>query len=63
MNGNENIYHVEIIDGLISEVNKHLGMIRATYAKERLAKDAVIEEVNAIQKGSLYTLRTLCEGD
>jgi len=62
-NGNENIVHVEAVEGLMSEVNAHLEMIDPKYAKEHTAKDQALREANDFQAGALHALRILCEGD
>ncbi len=60
---NENIVHVEAIENLLSEANKQLAMIVTTNFKEKTAKDQLFEEIDLIQKDTLYTLRVLFEGD
>ena len=63
MDGNENIMHVEAIEGLMSEINAHLEMIDPKYHKEHTAKEQAIREANDFQMGALHNLRILCEGD
>ena len=63
MNGNENIVHIEAIEGLMSEANKHLGKIVPNYPRQMVAKAQAVEEIDLFQKTTLFDLRTLCEGD
>jgi hypothetical protein len=58
--GNENIMHVVAIEGLLSQVNDHLGKISDD---KRTVKSKAIEEIDLFQKTTLYELRLLCEGD
>lgn len=60
---NENIVHIQAIEGLLSEANKHLDRIVPQYPREIVAKAQVLEDIDLLQKTSLYDLRTLCEGD
>ena len=62
-NGNENIVHVEAIEGLMSEVNAHIELINARFVKEYAAKEQAMEEANEFQAGIVHDLRTLFEGD
>lgn len=61
--GNENIVHVNAIEGLMSEVNAHLELIDPKYYKEQTAKEQALKEANDFQTGALYALRILYEGD
>jgi len=63
MNGNENIVHVEAIEGLMSQANEHLDKIVPNYRKQRIAKSQAIEDIDLFQKTTLHDLRVLCEGD
>jgi len=63
MNGNENIVHIEAIEGLMSEANKRLGKIVPHYPRQTIAKSQAIEDIDLFQKTTLFDLRTLCEGD
>jgi len=62
-NGNENIMHVEAVEGLMSEANAHLEMIDPKDDKEIKAKIKALREANNFQAGALHELRILCEGD
>ena len=58
---NENIVHINAIEGLMSQVNEHLVDIKPEYPKQEKAVSAALEEVDLFQKTTLYILRTLCE--
>jgi len=62
-NGNENINHINCIEGLMSEVNNHLGQIVPHYPQEKIAKEQAEKDISDFQEGTLHDLRTLCEGD
>lgn len=62
-NSNENIMHIEQIEGLMYQVNEHIEKIVPTYAKQHAALEQAREDVNEFQTGALYALRTLFEGD
>lgn len=58
-----NITEVNIIEGLMSQVNDHLAQIVPTDEKTRQAREQAVENINAFQTDDLYQLRTLTEGD
>ena len=58
-----NITEVNIIEGLMSQVNDHLEQIVPTDHKTRAAWEQAIESINAFQTDDLYQLRILTEGD
>jgi len=58
---NENIAHVNSIEGLLSQVNEHLDNIVPENPRQRLSKDQAIEEIDLFQKTTLYDMRILFE--
>ena len=58
-----NLTEINIIEGLMSQVNDHLEVIVADNPKLRTAKEQAIENINAFQTDDLYQLRSLCEGE
>jgi hypothetical protein len=62
-NGNKNIHHINCIEGLLSEVNTHIEAIQPGYARQTIAKEQALKEVNDLQTGILHSLRILFEGD
>ena len=60
---NENIVHVEAVEGLLNEASNQIDLIVSNYPKETMAKEQVLSEINDLQTGALHALRILCEGD
>ena len=60
-NGNENIVHVEAIEGLVSEINAHIELLSPTYAKQFAVKEQAAEDINDFQLGPLHDMRILFE--
>ena len=63
MNGNENIVHVEAIEGLAIEINSHIKSLRPKNARQSLSQNQASEDMNDFQVGTLHDLRILFEGD
>lgn len=58
-----NIYHVNVIEGLLSEINAHLEMVNPHNSRQLEAKEQTVDDINELQTGTLYNLRVVCEGD
>ena len=58
---NENIAHVNIIEGLLSQVNYHLRNITPENPEQHTSKDQAIEEIDLFQKTMLHEMRKLFE--
>lgn len=60
---NKNIVHVEAIEGLLIQVQEHLGEIVPVYSTLGAALEQAKDEVNDIQTNTVHILRQLCEGE
>jgi len=58
---NTNVAHINIIEGLLSQMNVHLHDIIPEQPRQRVSKDHAIEELDLFQKTTLFNLRTLFE--
>ena len=58
---NENIAHINIIEGLLSQVNYHLRNIAPENTEQDTSKDQAIEEIDLFQKTTLHEMRILFE--
>jgi hypothetical protein len=58
-----NLTEINIIESLLSEVNKHLEEILPENQMQRTAKEQAIEEMAAFQADEIYQLRTMCEDE
>jgi len=56
-NNNENIVHINIIEGLLSQVNEHIAKIEEENHSQKTAKDLAFEEMNLFQTTTLHNLR------
>ncbi len=60
---NENINHVNRVEGLMSEAWKHLNDLVPNFPRQTVAKAQAIEEVDLFIKTTLSDLRIVFEGD
>lgn len=58
---NENIAHINIIEGLLSQVNYHLRNITPENPEQHTSKDQAIEEIDLFQKITIFKMRNLFE--
>ena len=62
-NGNENIVHVEAIEGLMCEASAHIELIQPNSPRAQVAKENAQKGLVEYQEGEVHALRILCEGD
>ena len=62
-NGNENIVHIEAIEGLASEMNAHIELIQVHNPLQQQSKEQALRDVNDFQAGTLHDMRILFEGE
>ena len=62
-NGNENIFTVSKVEGLLIEASKDLDKLIAKNNRQETMKQAAVEELHEYQTETLHALRILYEGD
>lgn len=60
---NENLIHLNQIEGLMSQVNGHIEKIVVGNPQQKQMYDTIVEELDMFQKTTLHDMRILFEGD